>query len=535
MVFASGGAIGLHIPIGVGFDYQLERGIAIGTLPNLIGWFAKQRMNKAELAESIIRKLQRSGHEAYLAGGCVRDRLRGSVPKDFDIATSALPEKVQSLFKKTIPVGVQFGVVIVVEESTPFEVATFRTESKYLDGRRPSEVSFATVEEDSKRRDFTVNGLYFDVESKKILDFVEGARDIKAKIIRTIGDPKQRFAEDHLRLMRAVRFAVQLGFQIEDRTWRAVCEMAPLIAGVSIERIRDEFSKILTSEDPERGILLLDEAKLLQVFLPEVELLKGVEQPMEHHPEGDVFVHTLLLMKGLKHAPLELAMGALLHDIAKPQTFVRAPDRIRFHGHDTIGAEESVKICKRLSFSNGQTVLIRELVAQHLRFKDAFQMKQSTLKRFLSLPRFDLHLELHRLDCLASHKKLEAYHFTKQKWTEFQQLPPPSLKLVTGGDLIKLGFKPGPEFSKMLRFVEDAILEGTVKSRAEGVALLKKQFMGGEKKSALKIGDPKEKVPRKVTASKAKLSNKRLQKIEKTNGKLKSKKTQAKKRLGKRK
>lgn len=433
-------------------------------------------MDKAKLAEEIIGKLHASGHKAYFAGGCVRDRLRGTLPKDFDIATSALPADVQKLFSKTIPVGVQFGVVIVVESGVSFEVATFRTESKYLDGRHPTHVSFAGVEEDAKRRDFTVNGLYWDIQAKKVLDFVEGQKDISAKIIRTIGDAKTRFEEDHLRLMRAVRFAVQLGYEIEAQTWKAVCAMAPLIAKVSAERIRDEFTKILTSADPERGVKLLDESGLLKVFLPEIEPLKGVEQPMEHHPEGDVFVHTMLLMKGLKNAPVELAMGALLHDIAKPQTFVRAPDRIRFHGHDTIGAEVSETICRRLCFSNDQIELIRELVAQHLRFKDAFQMRQSTLKRFLSLPRFDLHLELHRLDCLASHKRLEAYEFTKAKWEEFKKLPPPPLKLVTGEDLKQLGYAPGPEFSKMLRVVEDAILEGTVTTKEEGIALVKKEF-----------------------------------------------------------
>ncbi len=438
-------------------------------------------MNKADIAERIVKILHKNNHEAYFAGGCVRDNLRGVEPKDFDIATSALPEQVVALFPKTVPVGVQFGVILVIEEGIPFEVATFRTESKYLDGRRPSEVIFSNVTEDAKRRDFTVNGLYFDLKKNEVLDLVEGRKDIDAKIIRTIGDSRARFQEDHLRLMRAVRFAVQLGFEIEKPTWAAVCEMAPLLKSVSIERIRDEFSKILTSAQPERGVRLLDEAGLLKIFLPEAEVMKGVEQPCEYHPEGDVFVHTMMLLEGMApNSPVELGMGALLHDIAKPATFVRAPDRIRFHGHDTLGAEMSEVICRRLSFSNDQTKLICELVNCHLRFKDAFQMRTSTLKRFLSMDRFDLHLELHRLDCMASHKKLEAYEFTKAKWEEFKKEPPPPLKLVTGEDLIGLGFKPGREFSTILRAVEDAILEGTIKTKEEGLVLVKQQFGKGE-------------------------------------------------------
>jgi poly(A) polymerase len=434
---------------------------------------------KEQTAIEILKSLHSHGHEAYFAGGCVRDKLRGVEPKDFDIATSAGPEEVQRIFTKTIPVGIQFGVVMVVEHEMAFEVATFRTESNYLDGRHPGTVKFSTLEEDAKRRDFTVNGLYFDIKSQKVIDLVGGQKDLKSKIIRTIGEAESRFGEDHLRMMRAVRFACQLGFEIEDKTLEAVKKYSDLIVRVSPERIRDELTKTLISAQPTRGIKLLDETGLLKHFLPEIEKMKGVEQPCEYHPEGDVFVHTLMLLDGLNNAPIELAMGCLLHDVAKPNTFVRAVDRIRFHGHDVLGAEMSEDICKRLTFSNAQTKLICELVAEHLRFKDASKMKVSTLKRFLSIDRFDLHLELHRLDCMASHKNLDAYYFCKEKWEELKALPPPPLKLVTGKDLIAFGLKPGPQFSEIIRRVEDHILEGTIKTREEALEFVKSLLAKG--------------------------------------------------------
>ncbi|MBM4317611.1 MAG: CCA tRNA nucleotidyltransferase [Deltaproteobacteria bacterium] len=434
---------------------------------------------KEQIAIEILKSLHSHGHEAYFAGGCVRDKLRGVEPKDFDIATSAGPKEVQNIFTKTIPVGIQFGVVMVVEQEMAFEVATFRTESNYLDGRHPGTVKFSTLEEDAKRRDFTVNGLYFDIKTQKVIDLVGGQKDLKAKIIRTIGEAENRFGEDHLRMMRVIRFACQLGFEIEDKTLEAVKKYSDLIVRVSPERIRDELTKTLISTQSSRGIKLLDETGLLKHFLPEIEKMKGVEQPCEYHPEGDVFVHTLMLLDGLNNAPIELAMGCLLHDVAKPNTFVRAQDRIRFHGHDVLGAEMSEAICKRLTFSNAQTKLICELVAQHLRFKDASKMKISTLKRFLSMDRFDLHLELHRLDCMASHKKLDAYYFCKEKWEELKALPPPPLKLVTGKDLISFGLKPGPQFSEIIRRVEDNILEGIIKTREEALEFVKSLLSKG--------------------------------------------------------
>lgn len=433
-------------------------------------------MSKEASARKIVEKLVANGHQALFAGGCVRDRLRGVEPKDFDIATSAHPHAVQKMFEKTIPVGAAFGVILVVEDETSFEVATFRTEGGYQDGRRPTQVAYAGVNEDASRRDFTVNGLYFDVKKNEVIDLVGGQADLKKKVIRTIGKPEDRFIEDHLRMLRAIRFAVQLDFEIDSATIQAVKKHASKLSKISQERIREEFSKIMTSPDPLRGIKLCDETKLLDHILPEMEKMKGVEQPMEFHPEGDVWVHTLMLVEGLKNAPIELAMGVLLHDVAKPATFDRAPDRIRFHGHDTLGAEMAKDICKRLAFSNDQTHLISELVLHHLRFKDAKAMRLSTLKRFIGMDRFDLHLELHRLDCLASHGNLDAYHFCKEKQEEFAKLPPPPSKLVTGQDLIELGHKPGPEFAKVLRAMEDGVLEGTITTREQAIDFVRKNF-----------------------------------------------------------
>jgi len=440
-------------------------------------------MNKEKLGRRIISSLQQAGYHAYFAGGCVRDRERGVEPKDFDIATSAKPEEVQRLFPKTVPVGISFGVILVIEEGIAFEVATFRKEEKYLDGRHPESVSFSNLEQDAQRRDFTVNGLYFDTTSNQVIDQVGGRADIKRKLIQTIGDPEARFLEDHLRMMRAIRFAVQLEFDIAPKTFGAIQKHSQKIKMISAERVRDELIKIVTSPQPARGIRLLDVSGLLEHILPEIGRMKGVEQPMEYHPEGDVFIHTLLLLEGLKNAEMELAMGALLHDVAKPNTFQRAADRIRFHGHDVLGAQMTREICKRLAFSNEETELIASLVLEHLRFKDIFNMRLSTLKRFLSLPRFDLHLEQHRLDCMASHGKLDAYHFARQKYEEFLKEPPPPLRIVTGEDLIQMGFTPGPTFSTILRDVEDQILEGRLKEKKEALEYVQEKFISKETKS----------------------------------------------------
>ncbi|MCB0418777.1 MAG: CCA tRNA nucleotidyltransferase [Bdellovibrionales bacterium] len=436
-----------------------------------------------QLATEIVERLHKAGHDAYFAGGCVRDKLLGLPAKDYDIATSARPSDIQKLFPKTIPVGVQFGVILVVESGIPFEVATFRTEGNYEDGRRPQKVSFTDVQSDAKRRDFTVNGLYYDLRTKKVLDFVGGEKDLQQKLIRSIGKAEDRFLEDHLRMLRAARFAVQLGFSLDPETETAITKHAALIGKVSQERIREEFSKLLISPSPAVGIRLLDKLGLLKHFLPEVLVLKGVEQPAQYHPEGDVFVHTLMLLEGMgPNPPLELALGCLFHDIAKPATFERAEDRIRFHGHDRVGEEMTRKILKRLTYSNDQIDLVCALVRDHLKFKDAFQMRQSTLRRFLSEERFDLHLELHRLDCLASHKDLQAYEFCKKKYEEFKQLPPPPLRLINGEDLTKMGYLPGPSMGKILRAVEDAILEGDVLTREAALSFVKANFPRDDKK-----------------------------------------------------
>ncbi len=426
-------------------------------------------MNHFSTAKRILQTLRAQGFESYFNGGSVRDRLLGKEAKDFDIATAATPEQVQKIFPRTVPVGLSFGVVIVVEDNVNFEVATFRTEGSYRDGRRPDAVAFSTVQEDARRRDFTVNGLYWDGESQDVLDLVGGREDLKKKIIRTIGDPEKRFGEDFLRLLRAVRFAAQLGFEIEPQTFAAVKKYSAQIANVSAERIRDELTKLLTSPQPARGMRLLDESGMLAVLLPEIVAMKNVEQPPQYHPEGDVYVHTLLLLEQLSEAPAELVWGALLHDVAKPVTFERAPDRIRFNGHDRIGAEMSEVILRRLAFSNDFRTVVCSLVNEHLRFKDVFQMKVSTLKRFFALDRFDLHMALHKIDCLASHKDLSAYRFCEGKLAEFAKEPPPPLRLVTGQDLIKMGMTPGPHFSEILREVEDAILEGKVTTREQGL------------------------------------------------------------------
>jgi len=439
-------------------------------------------MDKRTAAFGVLSHLKKLGFEAYFAGGSVRDRELGLVPKDFDIATAALPDQVQKAFEKTIPVGVQFGVILVLAEGHTVEVATFRTEGSYKDGRRPDGVQFSTLQEDARRRDFTVNGLYWDGVSKDCIDQVGGVADLKKKIIRCIGEPDKRFEEDHLRMLRAVRFAAQLGFDIEGKTFESIVRHADLVRKISPERIRDELSKLLTSPNPARGIRLLDESGLLDKVLPEVPLMKGVEQPPQYHPEGDVYVHTLLLLEQLCNAELELAWGCLLHDIAKPNTFERAADRIRFHGHDKIGADMTEEILRRLHYSNDLVRVVTALTAEHLKFKDAMAMKKSTLKRFLGIERFDLHLELHRIDCNASHKDLRAFEFCKAHYEDFKKLPPPVKLPISGEDLKAMGFVPGPEYKKILLAVEDAILEGTLSEREDALAFVKKHFAPSGKK-----------------------------------------------------
>ena len=435
-------------------------------------------------AISVLQRLREYGHSAYFVGGCVRDLLLGIVPQDYDIAASAHPEQVMSLFPNTIAVGAQFGVVLVVVEDhagakpIDVEVATYRSDVGYSDGRHPDAVRYSeTAQEDVQRRDFTINGLLFDPLSNEVLDYVGGRPDLERKIIRTIGDPCQRFREDKLRMMRAVRFAARLGYEIEPSTMAAIREQAREIHQVSRERIRDELDKMLTEGRARRCFELLDATRLLVEVLPEVSALKGVQQPPQYHSEGDVWIHALLLLEGLeKGCSKSLAWGVLLHDIGKPPTFRIAPDRIRFDQHAEVGTRMAEQICRRLRFPNDVTEQISALVANHMRFADVKKMKQSTLKRFMRLPRFQEHLELHRLDCSASHRDLSLYRFVREKLEDTPEEEIRPTPLITGRDLIENGWKPGPQFRTVLQAVEDAQLEGVVHSREEAMSFVQTNF-----------------------------------------------------------
>jgi putative nucleotidyltransferase with HDIG domain len=423
-----------------------------------------------DTATAIVRRLREAGHLAYFAGGCVRDMLRGVEPHDIDIATDATPERVQQLFAKTVPVGARFGVVIVVENSHSFEVATFRSDEAYTDGRRPVAVRYGTPEEDAQRRDFTINGLFYDPLAEEVIDFVGGRQDLQRKLVRTIGEPHRRFSEDKLRLLRCVRFASTLGFEIEPATFAALREMAGQIHLVSAERIREELIKMFTGPNPGRALSLLDESGLLKEILPEVAAMKGVEQPPEFHPEGDVFEHTRRMLELLPPEPDPvLAFAVLLHDVGKPATFERGPHRIRFHDHDRIGAEMAQEILRRLRFPNEQIDAIVACVAGHMRIQHVQQMRPAKLKRLLARPTFPQELELHRIDCLASHRNLDNYEFLKAKAAE---LPAPAVKpapLLTGHDLLAMGLKPGPLVGKILREVQELQLEERLRSREEAL------------------------------------------------------------------
>lgn len=427
-------------------------------------------------AVGIVRTLRGAGHEAYLVGGCVRDLVRGVPPKDYDVATSATPEVVQRLFFKTVPVGIQFGVILVLVGDATYEVATFRTDIGSRDGRHPERVVFSTAQEDARRRDFTINGLFWDPIAKQVLDVVEGQADLARRVIRAIGDPAQRFQEDKLRMLRAVRFSAGLGFAIEPATWAAIRAQAREITAVSHERIRDELVRMFIGANRGRGLDLLDASGLLEVLLPEVMATKGVQQPPEFHPEGDVYVHTRLLLDLLKAPTPTLAMAALLHDVGKPKTF-KVKERIRFDGHDKVGATMAQLICARLRFSNDETERIVHAVGDHMRFKDVQRMRISTLKRMLRYPSFSEELELHRADCLASHKQLGNWRFLRRKLKEFSA--PQALKptpLISGNDLLALGYPEGPLIGQILRMVEEQQLEGTVSSHAEALALVQREF-----------------------------------------------------------
>jgi len=438
-------------------------------------------------ATDVVRTLRQANHQAYLVGGCVRDLLLGREPEDFDVSTDATPDEVMRLFPQTYAVGAKFGVVLVPVEApttndqrpTTIEVATFRSDGLYSDGRRPDEVTYTKdPKEDVQRRDFTINGLLLDpLKNDEVLDYVGGRADLAAKTIRTIGEPAHRFTEDKLRMLRAVRFAARFDYQIDGATFAAIQKLAPEAHQVSRERLRDELVKMLTEGRARRAFELLDASGLLREVLPQVEKMKGVEQPPQFHPEGDVWVHTLLLLAGLPAGcSRTLAVGALLHDVGKPPTFRVAPDRIRFDGHVEVGAKMAEEICRSLRFSNHETEQVVALVANHLRFADVKRMKESTLKRFLRLPQFEEHLEMHRRDCLASHGDLSLYEFAREK---LAATPPEAIRpapLLTGDDLIAAGYAPGPRFKEMLRAVEDAQLEGVLTGKPEALEFVHRRF-----------------------------------------------------------
>ena len=436
-------------------------------------------------ARDIARRLREQGHTAYFAGGCVRDLLRGQTPKDIDIATDARPEAVQKIFPRTYAVGAHFGVIVVLEGGFQFEVATFRSDGVYLDGRRPVEVHFATAEEDASRRDLTINGMFFDPEKDGVIDFVGGRADLAARLIRAIGDPAQRFAEDRLRLLRAVRFATVLQFEIESATWHAVVAQAASINEISAERIREELVRIFMSPHRARGWDLLDASGLMRAILPELEAMKGCEQPPQFHPAGDVFKHTRIMLELLPgEASLPLVFSVLFHDIGKPPTSIVDEDgRIRFNGHDRIGAEMTEAIMERLRFSRAEIDATVEAVRQHMVFKDVPNMRVAKLKRFMARPTFEDELELHRVDCASSHAMMENYEFLQEKKEEFANepiIPPP---LVRGDDLIALGLKPGPRFGEILEAVETRQLEGALKDREDALEWVKREYgLGDEEK-----------------------------------------------------
>jgi putative nucleotidyltransferase with HDIG domain len=458
-----------------------------------------------DAALRIIGALRESGYEAYLAGGCVRDLLLGREPADYDVATNATPDIVLNTFPRTFAVGAHFGVVLVAADSegspqgsrgeqSPVEVATFRSDLAYSDGRHPDGVRFTkTAEEDVRRRDFTINGLLLDpfgvgclpsdlhddpfAVREGIIDYVGGIADLDAKLIRAIGRPEQRFEEDRLRMLRAVRFAARFEFEIEPETMRAIRALAPLIHAVSKERVRDELTKMLTEGHARRAFELLDETGLLAEVLPEIAGMKGVEQPPQFHPEGDVWTHTLMLLEQLEPGcSMTLAWGALLHDVGKPPTFRRGADRIRFDGHAGMGVAMGAEICRRFRFSNEETHQIVALIENHMRFMDVQRMKESTLKRFFRLDRFDEHLALHRMDCLAGGKFLDHWNYVRERLASMTEEAVRPRPLITGRELIAAGYKPGEGFREMLRAAEDAQLEGSIATAEEALKLVRERF-----------------------------------------------------------
>lgn len=433
-------------------------------------------MSQKEKAIFIIKRLREEGYEAYLAGGYVRDLILGRSPQDYDIATDARPEAMQRIFAKTLPVGTKFGVVLVILDGESFEVASFRYDGPYLDGRRPSHVRYASMQEDILRRDFTINGMMYDPEKDRVIDLVGGREDLTRRLIRAIGNPTQRFQEDRLRMIRAVRFAASLGFVIEEDTLKAIREQADTIGQISWERIGEEITRILTEGGARKGFELLDATRLLNVLLPEVEALKGVEQSPDYHPEGDVFAHTLLMLDHLSDPTESLAYGCLFHDIAKPVCINREENRITFYGHTEKGAEMAVEILKRLKRSRSVWERVAYLVKNHLRHTQAPKMRLSTLKRFLGEEGIDELLELTRIDALSANGDLQYYLFCKQKMAELKKEEIHPEPLLRGRDLVAMGFSPGPLFQEILKDVEEAQLEGEISTREGAVEWVSKQY-----------------------------------------------------------
>ncbi len=435
---------------------------------------------RLEEAARVVRRLRDAGFDAFLVGGCVRDLVMGREAKDYDVATSATPAQVLEIYPHGLTIGAQFGVVALVLPAGIVEVATFRSDGNYADGRHPEEVQYArSAREDVSRRDFTINGLLLDPLMPTIeaglLDYVGGCADIERRVVRTIGKPEERFAEDRLRMLRAVRFAARFRFELDPAAAEAIRRLAPAIKEVSAERIRDEIVKILIEGEARRGFELLDGTGLLAQVLPEVKAMQGVKQPPEFHPEGDVWTHTLLMLESMRAPTPTLALGVLLHDVGKPPTF-SIRDRIRFDEHERVGTVMTEDLLRRLRFSNQQTGQVMALVSNHMRFKDFPRMRRSTQLRFLRLEDFGEHLELHRLDCLSSHADLTNYEMARRIMEETPQEKVKPRPLVNGDDLIALGYQPGPEFKVMLQAVEDAQLEGTIGSREAGLELIKQRF-----------------------------------------------------------
>jgi putative nucleotidyltransferase with HDIG domain len=434
-----------------------------------------------EMANAICDTLRGNGYQALLVGGCVRDLLLGLEPADYDVTTNARPEQVVGLFPESIAVGAQFGVILIPRDGLKVEVATFRSDVGYSDGRHPDRVVYSkTAQEDVQRRDFTINALLMRHDTGEVLDFVGGQADLEAKVIRAIGEPDRRFAEDKLRMMRAVRFAARFGFETEAATFLAIRRRVGEIGQVSRERLHEELTKLLTEGAARRAFELLDETWLLQQVLPEIGAMKGVQQPPQYHPEGDVWIHTLMMLEGLPGgtAPT-LAWGVLLHDVGKPPTFqsaVETGDRIRFNNHVEVGVRMAEAICRRLRFSSEDTEQILALVENHMKFGAVEEMRTSTLKKFVRLPHFEEHLALHRLDCLSSHRHLDSYEFVRR----FLEVTPPEQvrpeRLLTGDDLQAMGFRPGPLFAQILRALEDGQLEGQISTREEAEAYVLNNF-----------------------------------------------------------